>query len=70
VGAGDAFTSGLLAWLNDQGKASAQALKRLTGAEIGSLLRFAAAVAGLTCSRPGADPPRRAEVERALAGPA
>ena len=58
IGAGDAFGAALLAWLHDRG-----ALKRdlaLGAADLESSLEFACQVASLTCTRAGAEPPRRA----------
>jgi fructokinase len=66
VGAGDAFGSGLLGWLADRGAlgpAGRAALAGLDRAETAEMLDRAALVAALTCARPGADPPTRAEVE-------
>lgn len=64
VGAGDAFTSGLLAALADQAALDRPALDRLTAAptRLAAVLRYACAVAAATCAREGADPPRRDEV--------
>jgi fructokinase len=62
VGAGDAFSSGLLAGLDERGVTSRSALERLDGSEVAATLRFGSAVSALTCMRPGADPPRRQEV--------
>lgn len=62
VGAGDSFNGGLLAALYERGATTRGALERLDGEQIVACLRFAAAVAAITCSRAGADPPRRAEV--------
>ncbi|MDQ3932768.1 MAG: carbohydrate kinase [Actinomycetota bacterium] len=64
VGAGDAFTSGLLAWLADLGRLDRDSLDRLDTAELDQALAFAARVAALTCSRAGADPPRREDLDR------
>ncbi|MGW3606063.1 carbohydrate kinase family protein [Micromonospora sp. NPDC005161] len=69
VGAGDAFTGGLLAALADLdalGDRPADRLAALTPAQWARVLRQAALVAALTCARRGADPPRRAEVEALL----
>jgi fructokinase len=68
VGAGDSFSSGLLAGLAERGIYSRAALEDLEETELEKLLRFAAAVSGITCSRAGANPPTRAEVESFLAG--
>ena len=62
VGAGDAFTSGLLAWLDATDVVDAGALRRLDDSSISEALRFAGSVAGRTCGRTGADPPRRDEL--------
>ncbi len=62
VGAGDAFSAGLLAGLAERGVSSRAALERMNSDELANTLRFAAAVAALTCSRAGANPPRREEV--------
>jgi fructokinase len=59
IGAGDAFGGGFLAWWRSRGL-SRDALRhheRLVEAT-----RFAARVAALTCTKPGASPPRRDEL--------
>jgi fructokinase len=66
VGAGDAFSSGLLASLAVLGLTSRRSLERETSAAITEVLRFATGTAALTCTRAGADPPRRDEVEQFL----
>lgn len=66
VGAGDAFSSGLLARLADAGLSSRSALQRAGAVVIGDALGFATATAALTCMRTGADPPRRHEVDEFL----
>ena len=67
VGAGDAFDGGLLTRLAELGVTNRPALEALTADALCDALRFAAAVAALNCTQPGADPPRRAEVEAFLA---
>jgi fructokinase len=62
VGAGDTFNAGLLAGLAERGALSRAALAALPAGELVGVLRLAAAAAALNCTRPGADPPRRAEV--------
>ncbi len=62
VGAGDAFTAGLLAWLDRQGVSDRHALAGLDDATLAAALTSARQVAALTCTRAGADPPRAAEV--------
>jgi fructokinase len=69
VGAGDAFSSGLLGALAERG-ALAGAGAGLSDVDLGPVLERAALVAALTCARPGADPPTRAEVTAAERDPA
>ena len=69
VGAGDSLDGGLLAQLAERGVTSRIALMRLAQDDLAEILRFAVAVAALNCSRPGADPPRRMEVDAYLSGP-
>ncbi|GAB3954579.1 carbohydrate kinase family protein [Micromonospora vulcania] len=69
VGAGDAFTGGLLAALADLdalGDRPAERLAAVTAPQWATVLRQAALVAALTCGRRGADPPRRTEVQALL----
>jgi fructokinase len=66
VGAGDSFNGGLLTYLAEHGVVSRAALEACPDETLAEALRFAAAVAAITCSRPGADPPRRAEVGELL----
>jgi fructokinase len=68
VGAGDAFMSGLLDALAGAGALGKPALGKpglgdLTVTDLESLLEHAALIAAITCSRPGADPPTRAELD-------
>jgi fructokinase len=63
VGAGDAFTSGLLAWLDEHGLADRARLAALDDASWSAALRFARRVAAITCTRAGSDPPRRTELD-------
>jgi fructokinase len=67
IGAGDSFNGGLLAALYERGATSRAALLALPPDQITASLRFAAAVAAITCSRAGADPPRHAQVDQLLA---
>ncbi len=64
VGAGDAFMSGLLAWLRDGGRLSQGRLADLCKDDLATGLAFAARVAAITCTRQGANPPSRAEVDQ------
>jgi fructokinase len=64
IGAGDAFGAGLLAWLHDNDR-----LKRdlhLERDELCAALEFACLVASITCTRAGANPPRRADLNHAI----
>ncbi len=68
VGAGDAFTAGLLAGLHRLellGPGGREALAALGPARLAGLLDEAALVAALTCARVGADPPTPAAVRQA-----
>lgn len=65
VGAGDAFTSGLLAGLHRRGLLGAgqrRTLADLDGDVLADVVDTALHVAALTCSRLGADPPTAAEL--------
>jgi fructokinase len=62
VGAGDTFQAALLTWLAEHGALNAQALGALDQAALGDALAFAARAAAITCSRRGADMPRRSEL--------
>lgn len=63
VGAGDAFTAALLASLDDRDLLDRTALERATPEVVTAVLERAARAASLTCTRPGADPPARAELD-------
>jgi fructokinase len=67
VGAGDSFQAGLLARLAQNGLLNPLALATLDRASIEDAIRYANIAAGMTCRRRGADTPRRAEVDRAMA---
>jgi fructokinase len=62
VGAGDTFQAALLAGLAEAGLLDTAALARLTTAQLEPILRFASRAAAITCTRRGADLPRRAEL--------
>ncbi len=68
VGAGDTFHAALLARLRQRGLLRREALAALDAEALGDVLRYGTFAAGITCSRRGADLPRAAEVEAALAG--
>lgn len=66
VGAGDSFMAALIAGLLDRatdGFDQAADIAQLTARELERLLEFCARAAAITVSRPGADPPRRSELE-------
>ncbi len=67
VGAGDSFSAGVLAAFATRNVFDRAALLALPSAELRAALRYGAAVAAINCTRPGADPPRAAEVEQFLA---
>lgn len=72
VGAGDAFSAGLLHGLHLKGclgEPSGSAIEQLTRQDLAWLLARACAAASLTCARPGADPPRLSTLEAALSSP-
>jgi fructokinase len=58
VGAGDAFTAGLLAAFDGQDRLHPGGLAQLTDDDLAAALDQAVRVAALTCGRAGADPPR------------
>lgn len=62
VGAGDTFQAALLTWLAEHGALEREGLASLTGGGVREALSFAARAAAITCSRRGADMPRRADV--------
>ncbi|WP_019818779.1 carbohydrate kinase family protein [Saccharomonospora saliphila] len=62
VGAGDAFSGGLLDWLSTQDCLDRARLRGLSRTELERALAHAGLVAGLTCTRPGAQPPWRTEI--------
>ena len=64
VGAGDSFQAALLTWLAEADALGADRVRALDAASLQSALRFASEAAAITCSRRGADLPRRAELAR------
>jgi fructokinase len=64
VGAGDTFQAGLLTWLAEHDQLSIDALGALPAPALQQALEFAIAAAAITCSRRGADLPRRSELPR------
>jgi fructokinase len=62
VGAGDTFQAALLTGLAERGLLQRAALASLSADDLAAVLAFAAQAAAVTCSRRGADLPRRAEL--------
>jgi fructokinase len=62
IGAGDAFSAGLLAWLNDHDCLRADLT--LKPDELRAAVELACLVASLTVARAGADPPTRADLRK------
>ena len=62
VGAGDTFQAALLTWLAERDVLAAASLAALSKDALAEALGFAARAAAITCSRRGADMPRRAEL--------
>lgn len=62
VGAGDTFQAALIAGLAERAVRSRAALKALSVDECRDVMRFAMRAAAITCSRRGADLPRRSDV--------
>ena len=72
VGAGDAFTAGLLDALHRRSILGADNLERLrliSTRTLAAVLDEASLVAALTCTRPGADPPNADEVKSHMEAP-
>ena len=63
VGAGDTFQAAMLSHLAETGRLDPAALAAMDADTLARLLDFAARAAAITCSRRGADMPRRAELE-------
>lgn len=61
IGAGDAFGAAALAWLHDRDRLRPDF--SLTSEAVESLLRFSCLAAALTCTRSGAEPPWRSEMQ-------
>jgi fructokinase len=63
VGAGDSFGAALLAALAEQGALESQATPRLDNSLLEGALTFAVTASAITCTRAGAVPPSRAEID-------
>ena len=62
VGAGDTFQAAMLTWLAEHDRLSIDGVAALDDAALQALLDFAMRAAAITCSRRGADLPRRSEL--------
>ena len=62
VGAGDTFQSALIARLDELGALTPDGVRGMDAETLLDAMRFAAQAAAITCSRRGADLPRRAEL--------
>lgn len=62
VGAGDSFQAGLLCGLDELDKATKQGLAQLSLDECRRIIAFAMEAASITCTRRGADMPRRPDL--------
>ena len=58
--------AGMLTWLRAHKALTPEALGGLDAAALTQMLWFGAVAAGINCSRVGANPPTRAEVEAAM----
>lgn len=63
VGAGDSFQAALLTWLAEHERLCPRELQGLSSEGLRDALEFASRAAGITCSRRGADLPRRDEMD-------
>jgi fructokinase len=67
IGAGDAFTSAVLARLHSPMWIERDLLGALPASTLRDVLDYANRAAALTCTRAGAEPPSRSELDAALA---
>ncbi len=62
VGAGDTFQAAMMAWLAEHARLSIDGLASLDRTGVKAMIDFATRAAAITCSRRGADLPRRSEL--------
>lgn len=67
IGAGDAFTSGLLAYFSRESLLSPSAVSGLNTGDLENALAQAVAASAFTCTRAGSDPPGTAELASFMA---
>ncbi|MBB5956482.1 fructokinase [Saccharothrix tamanrassetensis] len=63
IGAGDTVQGSLLAWLHEHDALSTEAVRGMDGGKWAEALAYAGAAAAITCSRAGAEPPFKRELE-------
>jgi fructokinase len=63
IGAGDSFTSGFLAWLVEGAWLDRAKIRQIPAHALREGLAFAVRAASITCTRAGAQPPTRAEMD-------
>lgn len=63
IGAGDTVQGALLAWLHHHDALSTEAVRGLDAGKWADALAYAGAAAAITCSRAGAEPPFKRELE-------
>jgi fructokinase len=66
IGAGDAFTAGLLTGLMRRDLHRAERLAEISDETLATIIDDAVLISAVTCERAGADPPRLEELERRL----
>jgi fructokinase len=60
--------AGILTWLKDHDALAPARLGQLDADEMNAMLWFGAVAAGINCSRVGANPPTRLEVNAVISG--
>lgn len=63
IGAGDSFHAGLVSWLHRNDRLALSTVRDLSVEDAQDAIAFASKVASITCSRSGANPPFRRELE-------
>ena len=66
LGAGDAFSAAMLAWLHKRGRLRRDLLPELSSENLAQLLTFANQEAAMACGYAGADAPYRSHVPTPL----
>jgi fructokinase len=68
VGAGDTFHAAILSYLGQSGQLTKNGVMSLSASELGRAVDFAVAAAAITCTRQGADLPRKSEIAATISG--